>query len=756
MRNDIQKLVSELTLEEKAGICSGIDSWHTMPVERLGIPSIMMTDGPHGVRKEKDGAEKGLLSTPSYPATCFPTASAVACSWDTELLATLGEALGDECLASGVSILLGPGVNIKRSPLCGRNFEYYSEDPYLAGKLAAGLISGVQSRGVACSLKHFAANNQETERLTTDTIVDERTLREIYLTNFEIAVKEAKPRTVMCAYNKLQGEFCSENKRLLTEILRDEWGFDGFVMSDWGAVNERDDGVAAGLDLEMPSGGDDSKNKIIAAVRNGNLPEKALDTAVERILTLVMDSAEKTNSEKNYDKNEHHALARRISAESIVLLKNDNILPLAKKGRLAVIGALAQKPRVQGGGSSHISPTMLSIPLDEIKKTAGSSLEVTYCAGYKLDDEQTEDFGTGFESVCDTPDEKLIIEAAEAAAAADKTVVFLGLPDLFESEGYDRTHMRLPIGQLELLSEIAEKTQNIVVVLMNGAPIEMPWLGKVKGVLETYLGGQAVGGAIADILFGDENPSGKLSETFPVQLCDNPSYLYFPGRRNKVEYREGIFVGYRYYEKKQLAPLFPFGHGLSYTTFEYIKITTDRNELDDTESVTVSTTVKNSGNVAGKEVVQFYVRDTHSSVIRPEKELKGFVKVSLESGEEKTVSVTLGKRAFAYYDEEISDWLVESGEFEILVGGSSANTALKTTVTVNSTTEKKAVFNRNSTIGQLLADPIGYAILIEIAGEELINSIPPFVRQMPLRSIHMHMPEINDDAINAITEVLNS
>ena len=756
MRNDIQKLVSELTLEEKAGICSGIDSWHTMPVERLGIPSIMMTDGPHGVRKEKDGAEKGLLSTPSYPATCFPTASAVACSWDTELLATLGEALGDECLASGVSILLGPGVNIKRSPLCGRNFEYYSEDPYLAGKLAAGLISGVQSRGVACSLKHFAANNQETERLTTDTIVDERTLREIYLTNFEIAVKEAKPRTVMCAYNKLQGEFCSENKRLLTEILRDEWGFDGFVMSDWGAVNERDDGVAAGLDLEMPSGGDDSKNKIIAAVRNGNLPEKALDTAVERILTLVMDSAEKTNSEKNYDKNEHHALARRISAESIVLLKNDNILPLAKKGRLAVIGALAQKPRVQGGGSSHISPTMLSIPLDEIKKTAGSSLEVTYCAGYKLDDEQTEDFGTGFESVCDTPDEKLIIEAAEAAAAADKTVVFLGLPDLFESEGYDRTHMRLPIGQLELLSEIAEKTQNIVVVLMNGAPIEMPWLGKVKGVLETYLGGQAVGGAIADILFGDENPSGKLSETFPVQLCDNPSYLYFPGRRNKVEYREGIFVGYRYYEKKQLAPLFPFGHGLSYTTFEYIKITTDRNELDDTESVTVSATVKNSGNVAGKEVVQFYVRDTHSSVIRPEKELKGFVKVSLESGEEKTVSVTLGKRAFAYYDEEISDWLVESGEFEILVGGSSANTALKTTVTVNSTTEKKAVFNRNSTIGQLLADPIGYAILIEIAGEELINSIPPFVRQMPLRSIHMHMPEINDDAINAITEVLNS
>lgn len=745
-----------MTLAEKAGICSGIDDWRTMPIERLGIPSIMMTDGPHGVRKEIDGAEKGLLSTPSYPATCFPTASAVACSWDSELMRRLGEALGDEARASGVSILLGPGVNIKRSPLCGRNFEYYSEDPYLAGKLAAGFINGVQRCGVGVSLKHFAANNQETQRLTTDTIIDERTFREIYLTNFEIPVKEAKPWTVMCAYNKLHGEFCSENKKLLTDILRDEWGFDGFVMSDWGAVNERDDGILAGLDLEMPSGGEDSLNKIIAAVKSGKLPESTLDLAVERILEKVFAGAASKYEGASYDKQAHHELACTIAGESMVLLKNDGVLPLERAGTLAVIGAFAARPRVQGGGSSHINPTRLSVPLEEIKNSAGSGVKVTYCEGYHLDEEQEEDFGTGFESVCDTPDEMLISQAAEAAASADKTVLFLGLPDMFESEGYDRTHMRLPLGQLGLLDAVTAKAKNVVVVLMNGSPIEMPWLGSVSGVLEAYLGGQAAGGAIADILFGNVNPSGKLAETFPVKVSDNPSFLYFPGSRKKAEYREGIFVGYRYYEKKTLNPLFPFGFGLSYTSFAYTCIETNTDEIDERETLTVRVTVKNVGSVTGKEIVQIYLRDKESTVPRPEKELKGFAKVSLKANEEKTVSIALDYRSFAFWDEESGDWQVETGEFEILAGGSSADTPLKKTVTVNSSYTKKVHFTRNSTIGELLTDPVGNAIMVEVAGEELISSLPAFVLSMPLRSVHMHMPEMNDEAINGLIEVLNS
>ena len=755
MQRDLKKLISEMALEEKAGLCSGIDSWHTLAVERLGIPSIMMADGPHGLRKEMDAEEKGLLSNPSYPATCFPTAAAVACSWDTELMQRLGEALGDECLAAGVSILLGPGVNIKRSPLCGRNFEYYSEDPFLAGKLAAGFINGVQSRGVGTSLKHFAANNQETQRLTTDTLVDERTLREIYLANFETAVKEAAPWTLMCAYNKLDGEFCSENRRLLTEILRDEWGFEGFVMSDWGAVNERDDGVLAGLDLEMPAGGEDSLTKLISAVKSGKLLESVLDTSVERILKIVFRGAEGRRENVSFDRDGHHALARNIAGECMVLLKNEGVLPLKKEGRLAVIGAFAAKPRIQGGGSSRINPTMLSVPLEELERSAGSGVKISYSEGYHLD-EDYDDFGSGFESVCDLPDEKLIREAAEAACAADTAVLFLGLPDKFESEGYDRTHMRLPRGQLELLDAVAKAAKSVVVVLFNGSPIEMPWLGSVGGVLEAGLAGQASGGAVADILFGSVNPCGKLAETYPKSVSDNPSYLYFPGTRNRAEYREGIFVGYRYYEKKMTEPLFPFGFGLSYSSFAYTDIKTDFPEIDETDRLTVTASVKNIGQTAGKETVQFYVRKVGSGIPRPEKELKGFVKVFLEPNEEKSVSVTLGKRAFAFWGEESGNWQVETGEHQILVGGSSADTPLRASVKVNSTYEKKTRFTRNSTIGEVLSDPVGNAILTEVAGEELINSIPSFVREMPLRSIRTHMPEMNDEAIAGLTEVLNS
>ena len=754
MRNDIKTLINELTLEEKAALCSGLDSWHTVPIPRLGIPSVMMTDGPHGVRKEIEGESDDLLTARSLPSTCYPTASALACSWDKELLFKLGEALGDECLAGDISILLGPGINIKRSPLCGRNFEYFSEDPLLAGELAAGFINGVQSKGVGTSLKHFAANNQETERMTTDTIVDERALREIYLTNFEIAVKNAKPWTLMCSYNKLLGEFCSESRHLLTEILREEWGFDGLVMSDWGAVNKRDDSIAAGLDLEMPTGGEDSINKITNAVKSGKLPESLLDTALERILELVFKGAEnKTLTE--YDAKAHHKLARRIAGESMVLLKNDSVLPLKKEGSLAVIGAFAKKPRIQGGGSSHINPTAMSIPLEEIEKAAGSGVELTYSQGYQLDEGDTV-FGSGFASVCDTPDDELIREALEAASCSETTILFAGLPDAFESEGYDRTHIRLPLGQLKLIEELTKVTKKLVLVLMNGSPIEMPWLDSVNGVLEAYLAGQASGGAIADILFGDVNPSGKLAETFPVKVQDNPSYLFFPGSNNKAEYREGIFVGYRYYEKKQLKPLFPFGYGLSYTTFSYTSIETDKTELDDTETLTVTVTVKNTGSCAGKETVQFYVRDVSSVAVRPEKELKGFAKLALEPNEEKAVSITLGKRAFAYYDESTHDWQVESGDFEILVGGSSADTPLKANVTVNSTFERKTVFSRNSTIGEMLADPVGASIMEEMAGAEYIASLPAFVLQMPLRSIRMQMPEINEEAVSGLIDVLNS
>jgi len=752
---DIKKLLKELTLEEKASLCAGLDSWHTVSIERLGIPSIMMADGPHGLRKEIEESGEDLLTKESYPATCFPTASALACSWDTELMYSLGEALAEECLAGGVSVLLGPGVNIKRSPLCGRNFEYYSEDPLLSGELAVGFINGVQDKGVGVSLKHFAVNNQETARMTTDVLLNERALREIYLANFEIAVKGAKPWTLMCSYNKLRGEYCSENKLLLTDILRSEWGFEGLVMSDWGAVNERDDGLAAGLDLEMPAGGQDSIDKIMSAVKSGKLSEQTLDTAVERILTLVKRGIEKKKENADFDKQKHHELARKLAGECMVLLKNENVLPLKKTGSLAVIGAFAASPRIQGGGSSHMNPTTISIPLDEIKKSAGKGVSIAYSSGYRLE-ESGDAFGSGFASICDIPDDELIAEAVQTASNCDITVLFLGLPDSFESEGYDRTHIRLPIGQLKLLDELKKSGKNIVVVLMNGSPVEMPWLNDVSAVLESYLGGQAAGGAIANILFGDVNPSGKLAETFPIKLSDNPSYLSFPGSNNKVEYSEGIFAGYRYYEKKQLTPLFPFGFGLSYTEFAYTNIETDKAEMDDTDTLTVKATVKNVGSLAGREIVQFYVRDCECSVIRPEKELKGFVKTELEPGEEKTVSITLDKRAFSYYDEAEHDWLIESGQFEILVGGSSAITPLKATIRVNSNNSKRALFTRNSTIGDLLSDPVGSAILGEMAGEEYIASLPAFVLQMPLRSIHMQMPEVDEAVISGLLEVLNS
>lgn len=696
MKRNIKEIVQKLTLEEKASLCSGKDFWTTVAIDRLDIPSIMLTDGPHGLRKQAGEADHLGLNQ-SVASTCFPTAAGLASSWNRELIHKVGDAIGEEAQAEGVSIVLGPGANIKRSPLCGRNFEYFSEDPYLTGELAAAHISGVQSQGVGASLKHFAVNNQEHRRMTTDAVVDERTLRELYLTGFEMAVKSSQPWTVMSAYNRLNGTYCSENKTLLTSILKEEWGHEGFVVSDWGAVNEAPDSVSAGMELEMPSSLGIGQEKIVSAVKSGELSSEALDQAVERLLTVIFKAANNQKPNASYDKQAHHRLAREVAQETIVLLKNDdNLLPLAKSGKIAIIGEMAEQVRYQGGGSSHINPTSLDNIKNEIEKSAIGA-EIQFSRGYQLD--------------LDTTNDELVLEAQQIAAASDVAILFVGLPDRYESEGYDRTHLNLPANQLELIEGIVSVQSNVIVVLSNGAPIVMPWMDRVNAVLEAYLGGQAVGGAIADILFGDANPSGKLAETFPGNLKHTPAHPFFPGEGDRVEYREGIFVGYRYYEMKEIEPLFPFGFGLSYTSFAYSDLVMDSYELTDQDVVNVSVNIKNTGAVFGREVVQLYVRDVDSTMIRPMKELKGFTKVALEPGEEKTVTFQLDKRSFAYYNVELADWHVESGEFQVLVGSSSQDIRLQNTLTVHSTTKIVPVFHRNSTLGDIMSNPATMPVL---------------------------------------------
>ncbi|WP_018756819.1 beta-glucosidase [Paenibacillus terrigena] len=691
MKRDIQSLIAKMTLEEKAGMCSGLDFWRLKGVERLGIPSIMVTDGPHGLRKQQEKTDHLGISQ-SVPATCFPSAAGMASSWDRELIHDVGVALGEECQAEDVAVLLGPGANIKRSPLCGRNFEYFSEDPFLSSEMATGHIQGVQSQGVGTSLKHFAANNQEHRRSGIDTIVDQRTLREIYLASFEGPVKNAQPWTVMSAYNKVNGTFASENEFLLTDILKEEWGHEGFVVTDWGANNDRVDGLLAGQELEMPSSGGANDRKIIEAVQNGMLSEELLNRAVERILRIIFMSVDNKKPNATYDKDEHHRLARTVAGETMVLLKNeDDLLPLAKGMKLAIVGPFAQKPRYQGGGSSHINPTQLDVPIEKIKKLAGDSASIVYAQGFHLES--------------DDLDTVLIEEAKEAAGKADAVVIFAGLPDRYESEGYDRKHLHMPANQSQLIEEIASVQSNVIVVLMNGSAIEMPWINQAKSILEAYLGGQAAGGAIADLLFGEVNPSGKLTETFPMKLSDTPSFLFFPGEGNRVEYREGIFVGYRYHDTKQVKPLFPFGHGLSYTTFEYSNLVMDNKGIKDTDTVNVHLTVQNRGSRTGKEVVQLYVRDVQSTVMRPFKELKGFTKIELQPGEKKTVTFKLDHRSFAYYNVDIKDWYVESGNFEIMIGRSCEDILLSDTIHVQSTVALKLKVDRNTMMIDLMSDP---------------------------------------------------
>lgn len=684
---NIDNIISEMSLEEKASLCSAADAWHTKKIDRLGLPSIMVSDGPHGLRKEDDSpAHFGVLE--SIEAICFPTASALACSFDRELIENVGNALGKECQSEDISVLLGPGINMKRSPLCGRNFEYFSEDPYLAGEIGAAFVNGVQKNDIGTSLKHFAANNQEWRRMSISAEIDERTLHEIYLTAFEKVVKQAKPWTIMCSYNQINGEYSCENKKLLTDILRDKWGFDGLVMTDWGAMNDRVKALAAGLDLEMPSSHGETDKLIVKAVKDGSLDIEVLNTAVKRILTLVdksLDAKDKHNSFK-YDMEWHHEIAQETAESCAVLLKNNGVLPLSKNQNIAFIGEFADNPRIQGGGSSHINCHKIDTALNCVKKFA----DVTYAKGYNTDDDKI--------------DNTLLDEAINTAKNADIAVIFAGLPDAFENEGFDRAHIDMPKCQNELIEEICKVQKNVVVVLHNGSAITMPWLGKVNAVLEMYLAGEASGSAAVNLLFGIANPSGKLAESFPLCIEDTPAYLNFPGNREKVEYSEGVFIGYRYYDKKKMNVLFPFGYGLSYTKFRYDNMKINNTNISDTDfsfkdndDITVSIDITNIGEVYGAEVVQLYIENCISEDNRPVKELRDFAKVKLSPGETKTVTFNLNFRSWAYYNETIHDWYAPTGEYKILIGASSRDIKTKKAVSITSTVKLPFVVNKTTT-----------------------------------------------------------
>ncbi len=652
-------------------LCSGRDDWSTMPIERLDIPWIWMSDGPHGLRRAPETNKAGYGD--QLPATCFPTASALAASWDVDLIYKVGQILGNECQALDVNILLGPGVNIKRSVLGGRNFEYFSEDPILSGEMGAAFINGVQSQGVGTSLKHFTANNVETMRMYNNSDVDNRTLHEIYLTPFEIAVKKAQPWTIMACYNRVQGEYGTQSPYLLTEILKKDWGFEGIVVSDWFAVIDRVKAMQAGMHLEMPKVSDVNNKIAVEAIKNGALDIAVVDALVKEILTVVFKakSLEKEGVTLNIEKD--HAFARQVAAEAATLLKNDNqILPVSKEKykKIAIIGEFAVNPRYQGNGSSQVKPTKLDNALEIIKKEFGEGIEITYAQGYNLADDS---------------DMSLIPEAKKVATEADVVLVFAGLPLQYESEGIDRTHINMPPSHNKLIGEIAAIQKNTVVVLTNGSAVTMPWINDVAGVLETWLGGQAGAGGIADVLFGKVNPSGKLAETFPMNLQDTPAFFNFPGEQGNVIYGERFFVGYRYYDERKIEPLFPFGYGLSYTKFEYSDLKVSSKNITDKEALTVTVTVKNIGEVKGKEIVQLYVSDSKSTLQRPEKELKKFVKIELNPGEEKTISFQLESRDFSYFDAKRNRWIAESGEFVISAAASSRDIRLLETINLQST-----------------------------------------------------------------------
>lgn len=679
--------LSKLSLEQKASLLSGRDFWSTKPIEEVRIPSITLTDGPHGIRFQAGEADH-LGINQSRPATCFPLAVAVGASWDRDVAARIGAAVGREARAFGVSVVLGPGVNIKRSPLGGRNFEYYSEDPLLSGVLGAAHVAGIQQEGPGASVKHFAANNQETERMRVSVDVDERTLREIYLPAFERVVKDASPATVMCSYNRINGVYASQNQWLLTKVLREDWGFEGVVVSDWGAVSDRVSGVAAGMDLEMPGSGGATDAEIVAAVRDGLLPEADVDAAVRRVLALT--HLPRTPS-GTIDIDGHHALARKAAAESIVLLKNDGgVLPLPRDRRIAVIGELADRPRFQGGGSSHITATRIDVALDELRTLATRrGVTVEYAPGYVLAD--------------NADIETLRADAVRAAAASDIAIVFAGLSETEESEGFDRDSIELPAEQVALIRAVAKVAPHTIVVLSNGGVVSLEgWHDDVDAIVEGFLLGQAGGGALADVLFGVVNPSGRLAETIPLRLEDNPSWMNFPGEQGHVRYGEGVLVGYRYYVTAGVPVRYPFGYGLSYTTFETATLDVETTGPD---SAVVRVRVTNSGDRRGKHVVQIYVSTVAGPVRRPLRELRAFEKIELAPGETRTVELALDRRAFAYWDIDLHRWIVPAGDYEVQVGA-DAHTIIASALITLSGDDIPRPLTLDSSVGDWFAHPV--------------------------------------------------
>lgn len=705
-RFDVPALLAELTLEEKATLVSGSGFWWTRRIERLGIPSIMVSDGPHGLRKQaRSGDHVGIGA--SVPATCFPTACALGSTWDRDLVRRVGEAIGAEARAQGLAVVLGPGVNLKRDPRCGRNFEYLSEDPLVAGELGAAMVQGIQSQGVGTSLKHYAANNQETDRLRVSAEVDDRTLRELYLSNFERVVRDAQPWTVMCAYNRINGTYASQDRWLLTEVLRDEWGFDGLVVSDWGAVDDPVAAVSAGLDLEMPSTGGISARIVAEAVRSGELDEAVLDTAIGRLLELIERATPGLEAGGEMADDAHHALAREAAADGVVLLRNDDaILPLElATGRVAVIGAFAANPRFQGAGSSKVNPTRVDDALGELRAALPDAVEVAYAAGFGIDE-------PGVDLAA------LRAEAVEAATGADVVLCFLGLPPSIESEGYDRASIDLPAEQVELLEAVAAANPNVVVVLANGGVVSVAgWEHHAEALVEGWLGGQAGAGGVVDVLVGRVSPSGRLAETIVRRLEDVPSFANFPGEDRHVRYGEGLFVGYRHHDAVGGEVSYPFGHGLSYTTFEHrdLRATATRRPGEGWRGdvlVDIEVTVANTGGRAGKEVVQVYVEPLDRPVPGPIRELRAFAKVALEPGESTTTTFALAERDLARWAPRSGRWVVDPGRYRIWVGASSRDLRASTHVTIDARPAAEPL-DRRSTIDEWFEHPVGHEVLME-------------------------------------------
>lgn len=731
--------VNDLTLEEEAALTSGTNPWSLGNVAAKGLPNYTITDGPHGLRKARNTESMDVEE--NVPATCFPPAAGMACSWNPELVERVGEAMGEECIQEQVAVILGPGVNIKRNPLGGRCFEYWSEDPYLAGHTAVGIVKGVQSKGVGTSLKHFAANNQETDRLRISATISPRALREIYLPAFEYIVKTAQPWTVMCSYNKINGVFSSQNRWLLTDVLRGEWGFKGIVMSDWGAVSDRVAALNAGLNLEMPPSNTD--DQIVAAGKDGRIPAAQLDEMAQGMIDLVTKARPAMSRDGyRYDVDAHNEIARQAAVESMVLLKNeDATLPVAKGAKIAVIGEFARTPRYQGAGSSLINPTKLTSFLDALEERG---VAADFAPGFTLDDA--------------AQDPALTEQAVTAAQQADVVLLFLGLPAAYESEGFDRTTLDIPAKQVEVLEAVAAANPNVAVVLSNGSVVSLPWQGRAKAILETWLLGQAGGAALADVIFGDETPSGKLAQTIIDDVNDDPSAMNWPGEEGRVDYGEGVFVGYRYYDTFRKQVTYPFGYGLSYATFDVHDATVAKTGPRTAE---VTVTVTNTSDVAGAETVQVYVAPPKAKVARPVHELKGFAKVALEPGESKNVTIALDDRAFAYWSERFDDWHVEGGTYTVEVGVSSRDIISRLDVEID---DDGKIMNLDewSTFGEWLDDPIGAPILqhvLDDMGKEAGRPIIPdsalmvmFLRSMPLRSLGVILGEAGEQVAANLTE----